>query len=138
MRAFITVLLAAYATPGMSDPDEDSHYFYTTLPGRYALIGQYPDRGAVYRGTAEIQLKDGRLYLEKKIEETVTLAKGAIERADPGEAEVLRFRWPDHIETCLVRLDLDNYGRLTCNWVKAGTNARQPGLEAYFSTETWP
>jgi hypothetical protein len=102
------------------------------------LIGQFPDGGEAYQGTAQITYRDGRLQLVKHIEDKAITAEGKVERADPGEADVLRFRWPDHEETCLVSIDLDNYARLSCYWIVTGTEHKKPGLEAYFSTETWP
>jgi hypothetical protein len=41
------------------------------------------------------------------------------------------------VMTCPVSSDLDNFGRLSCLWVVEGQQHRAPGLEVYFSTETW-
>jgi hypothetical protein len=97
-----------------------------------------PDGGAAYKGEAKIALADGRLQLLKEVGENTVTAQGTVQRADPGEADVIRFSWPGHEETCLVRLDLDNYARLSCVWTVNGAVHRQPGLEAFFATDAWP
>jgi hypothetical protein len=142
LRRFAPLLIAlpALGTLGgaaAGDP-HDRHFHFKVLPGRYALIGQHPDGGATYQGDAEIADQGGRLTLVKRIGGETTVAEGTVERADPGEADVLRLRWPGHEETCLVRLDLDNYARLSCHWSGPEPAHRRPGLEAYFATETWP
>jgi hypothetical protein len=137
-RAIVCALLVAAPALGASADDDEPHPFYTVVPGRFAVIGQWPDDGAPYKGRAKIVYAEGRLHLLKEIGEMSVTAEGTVERADPGESDVVRFRWPDHEETCLVRLDLDNYARLTCYWTVSGTSHRQPGLEAYFPTDAWP
>jgi hypothetical protein len=42
------------------------------------------------------------------------------------------------VMTCLIAGDLDNYARLTCNWLREGSGPKEPGLEAMFSTAAWP
>jgi hypothetical protein len=134
----MTLLVAGLLSASAAGRDEEPSMYYTLVPGRYALIGQFPDGGTVYQGTAEITYQDGRLELVKHIEDKAITAEGEVESANPGESKVLRFRWPEHKETCLVSVDLDNYGRLSCYWIVTGTDHKKPGLEAYFSTETWP
>lgn len=141
MKTYLVAL--AVVVPALlsvaSAPDEsERHIYYTLVPGRFALIGQFPDGGATYQGTAEITDQNGRLHLVKHVDGKDVTAEGAVERADPGEADVLRFRWPGHIATCLVGSDLDNYSRLTCHWTIDGSEHKKPGLEAYFPTESWP
>lgn len=124
------VLLAA------SVDDEERHIYYAVVPGRYALIGQFPDAGSVYNGTAQISARDGRFHLTKHVDGKDVTAEGQVERANPGETDVVRFRWSGHTETCLVSADLDNYSRLTCYWEISGAGHRKPGLEAYFPIDT--
>jgi hypothetical protein len=139
ITAIATVLMISVIAPAsVVGDDEELSVYYDLVPDRYALIGQLPDGGAAYQGTAEITYLDSRLQLVKHIENKAITATGKVERADPGESYVLRFRWPEHEETCLVSVDLDNYGRLSCYWIVKGTDHKKPGLEAYFSTETWP
>jgi hypothetical protein len=38
--------------------------------------------------------------------------------------------------TCLVGADLDNHARLTCYWLREGSQPAEPGLEAMFFTST--
>lgn len=125
----------AYSAPA---DEQVRHLYFTVVPGRFALIGQHPDGGATYEGTAEITVENGRLRLVKRVGSKDVTAEGTVERADPGEADVLRFRWPGHTATCLVASDLDNYSRLTCYWARNGAVHERPGLEAYFPTERWP
>jgi len=131
------ILIPALPTAALADVEE-RHVYFTVVPGRFGLIGQFPDGGATYKGTAEITDRNGRLHLVKHIDGEDITAEGTVERADPGEADVLRFKWPGHAATCLVGSDLDNYSRLTCYWTINGPGHRKPGLEAYFPTERWP
>jgi hypothetical protein len=39
--------------------------------------------------------------------------------------------------TCLVGADLDNHARLTCYWLREGSQPAEPGLEAMFPTSAW-
>lgn len=132
--------LALLAPPawGASESEDEPHPYYTIVPGRFAVIGQLPDGGAPYQGQATIAYAEGRLQLLRQIGENTVTATGTVQRADPGEADVIRFQWPGHEETCLVRLDLDNYARLSCVWTVKGATHRQPGLEAFFATDAWP
>jgi hypothetical protein len=53
----------------------------------------------------------------------------------------LRLRWEENglkEMTCQVHSDLDNYARMTCYWHSAGEASMEPGLEALFSTSSWP
>ena len=114
--------LLAVAACAASAAEQGDDFLYSFLPGSYAVIGQMPDGGAAYAGTAEI-IQSG--------------PEGHIERASPGEAKVLRVIWDGRRETCLIHTDLDNYGRLTCYWTVNGVRYRSPGLEAFFSTGQW-
>ena len=143
MKSFALItaaLLVSEFLPASAVGDDALSQLFTTrwLRVATALIGQFPDGGATYKGMAEITYQDDRLQLVKHIENKAITAEGKVERANPGETNVLRFRWPEHEETCLVSIDLDNYSRLSCYWTEQGTDHKQPGLEAYFSTETWP
>ena len=120
-----------------ADPVEE-HLYYSFLPGPYALIGQAPDGGAAYSGSADITFSNGVLSLVKTINGHTTRATGTVERAVIAEADVLAFKAPGENATCLVHGDLDNYGRLTCYWTHPGVDHKRPGLEAYFPTAAWP
>ena len=59
----------------------------------------------------------------------------------PDEGRVLRFLSQDPepmTMTCIVSSDLDNYARLTCVWLRQGSEPAEPGLEAMFPTAEWP
>jgi hypothetical protein len=130
----LAILISALSTATSAD-EKERHFYFTVVPGRFALIGQFPDGGATYKGTAEITDHKGRLRIVKHVGGKDVTAEGTVERADPGEADVLRFKWPGHTATCLVGSDLDNYSRLTCYWTINGVKHKKPGLEAYFPTE---
>jgi hypothetical protein len=123
-----------------AEPDRDLMDF---VVGNYALIGREPDGGSVYSGTANIGLSgDDHLVLRRKIDGHEIVAEGRFEvPSPPGEGRVLRFRWRDPapiLMTCLVGSDLDNYARLSCIWVREGSQPNEPGLEAMFPTANWP
>src|SRR5262249_1883877 len=98
--------------------------------------------GATYSGSARIEQTGNELLLSRTRSERKVIARGRLEvPSPPGEGHILRFRWkdPDPVTmTCLIGSDLDNYARLTCYWMRDGTEPRQPGLEAMFSTADWP
>jgi hypothetical protein len=117
--------------------EEAEHIYYSLVPGHYVVIGRHPDAGKTYSGTASISYEHGHLLLSKKLGEDTVSATGVVGKASPGEADLIRFEWEDHSETCLLAVDLDNYSRLTCYWTVNGAKHREPGLEAYFSTDAW-
>ncbi|MCE4056398.1 hypothetical protein [Pseudomonas sp. Au-Pse12] len=129
-------LLASYGIQA-ADPAEP-HVYYSMVPGQFMLIGKQPDGGPAYAGTAVIRYENQALTLLKTIDGQTTTAIGKVERARIAEADVVNFSWPGHSATCLVRGDLDNYSRLSCYWFNNGVEHQEPGLEAYFPTETWP
>lgn len=118
--------------------DSAPSMLHTMLPGHYAIIGQMPNSGETYAGSAQITLNEGMLELTRTIDGQTINGTGAVEHAEIGEAEVVRFRWPGHSATCLHQLDLDNYSRLSCYWTPDGQTPKLPGLEAYFPTANWP
>lgn len=130
----LAVLIPALPTSAWA-AEKERHPYFKAVPGRFVLIGQFPDGGATYKGTAEITDRNGRLHLVKHIDGKDVTAEGTVERAAPGEADVLRFKWTGHAATCLVGSDLDNYSRLTCYWTINGAEHKRPGLEAYFPAE---
>jgi hypothetical protein len=132
----LAVLVLALLSAASAD-EKEPHFYFTVVPGRFALIGQLPDGGPAYKGTAEITDRNGRFHIVKHVDGKDITAEGTVERAKIGERDVVRFRWPGHAETCLVGSDLDNYSRLTCYWTVDGAEHKKPGLEAYFPIETW-
>jgi hypothetical protein len=135
-HAFCALLLTS-SSAFAADPQE-THLYYGMVPGEYAVIGQEPDGGPAYRGHASIRFENGALSLVKTVNGISTRAIGKVTRTTLAKADVLRFTWPEHGATCLVRGDLDNYSRLTCYWTRNGVDHKAPGLEAYFPTATWP
>ena len=108
--------------------------------GSYAIVGQEPEGGAVYSGSAEIKIDGSNLVMTRRIGGHSTEAIGSFEVALGGEAKVLRFRSSARSAatmTCLSGTDLDNYPRLTCLWQRAGKAPASPGLEALFPTAAW-
>lgn len=130
---------AGAEAPAPSSVDEPVQW--QLAPGRYRLIGQRPDGGATYQGLARIDRIGDRLRLVRQIGGVSETIWGAVRRADPGEAWVLAFSWRvgkhPYDMICLVGTDLDNYGRLSCHWGRAGNPHAQPGMEAYFAREPW-
>lgn len=135
----ILALVTSCAAPAGDVPDYEPWLDF--IPGRYAIVGQSPDNGPPYAGSAVISVANGAFSLTRTIGSTTVIAKGTIEvPSPPGEGKVLRFRWVDgtpHLMTCLVHGDLDNHARLTCAWIIEGVSRQMPGLEAYFSSEPW-
>jgi hypothetical protein len=111
------------------------------LVGDYTIVGQEPDGGAAYSGSAHIELAEGRLVLKSQRGGHEVTAAGRFEvPSPPGEGRILRFRWQDPepmLMACLVGSDLDNYPRLTCLWFREGSQPARPGLEAMFPSATW-
>jgi hypothetical protein len=139
----IAVLLAAPTLAAEAEPDDSMLGF---VVGDYVVIGRDPDSGAVYSGSARIGLADigpaGGLVLERRVGEHPITARGGFEvPSPPGEGRVLRFRWQEPapiVMTCIVGSDLDNYARLTCIWLREGSEPATPGLEAMFPTASKP
>lgn len=106
--------------------------------GRYRLIGQQPDAGTTYSGEVEIyrEGQSSQLKVRRIIADRVVEGAAAIESALHGEAMVLRMRFREngtaHESTCLVKGDLDNYARLSCQLYRQDGKTRQAGLEALF------
>jgi hypothetical protein len=136
----MTKILALVALLAAAQPVENP--WASLVPGRYVLIGREPDGGATYTGEATIKARGRNAYqLRRTVAGKTVEADGKVEVPSPGEGQVLRFRWREggraKVATCLVSSDLDNYGRLSCLWVTEGQEHKTPGLEAYFSNETW-
>jgi hypothetical protein len=141
-RRVLIALLAAFALlPDLAMANDDEPFVLSFVEGDYALIGQEPDGGTVYAGTARIAKDGDQLILDRRIAGRTQRAVGRVEvPSPPGEGQVLRFRWDDGravIMTCLVVADLDNYARLTCLWNAASQPSHEPGLEAMFPTAVW-
>ncbi|NBF06846.1 hypothetical protein GV819_31725 [Pseudomonas sp. Fl5BN2] len=134
--ALLGLLLGSPGAHAAQTPEP--HIYYSMVPGHFMFIGKDPDGGATYSGTAVIRFENQALTLVKTQDGKTSTAIGKVERAAMAEADVLRFTWPGHSSTCLVRSDLDNYSRLSCYWIENGVEHKEPGLEAYFPTETWP
>jgi len=120
--------------------EEEESFQWSFVPGRYEFIGRHPDSLLTYTGTAKIDRVGKQLRLSRTIAGNKSQVFGVVRRADPGEADVLSFKWgkKDPMEmVCLVGSDLDNYPRLTCHWGKTGNPHTQPGMEAYFAQEPW-
>ncbi len=141
-----SLLLAVAASGAGSIPlaakDDSGASLLDFVTGDYAVIGQEPEGGAAYAGSAHIEPAEGGVTLKERRGGRELTAIGKVEvPSPPGEGTVLRFRWQDGgpmVMTCLVSGDLDNYARLTCYWLRAGSESKQPGLEAMFPTAAWP
>lgn len=140
-----SLLLAVAASGAGSIPlaakDDAEQSLLDFVTGDYAIIGQEPDGDAAYVGSASIEPEQGGVTLKERHGSHEFTAHGTVEAPSPGEGTVLRFRWQDDgpmIMSCLVSGDLDNYARLTCYWLRQGSEPKQPGLEAMFPTAAWP
>ncbi len=134
----VTGISVALAETGADPADEPMHWDF--VPGRYTLIGRYPDSAHTYTGVARIERTGQRLRLTRHVGGRTSRVYGVVRRADPGEAWVLEFKWQERRAMemiCLVGADLDNYARLTCHWGVTRNPHRQPGMEAYFAQEPW-
>jgi hypothetical protein len=141
----VSLLVAVAASGAGSIPlaakDDAEQSLLDFVTGDYAIIGQEPDGGAAYVGSASIEPEQGGVTLKERHGSYEFTAHGTVEAPSPGEGKVLRFRWQDDgpmIMSCLVAGDLDNYARLTCYWLRQGSEPKQPGLEAMFPTAAWP
>ncbi|WP_233281644.1 hypothetical protein [Pseudomonas tructae] len=130
--------LALVASASIADDEDYPDPLYGFVVGPYALIGKEPDNGATYSGRATLRYLDGQLVLAKTIDGKTHTAIGKVEVAAIAKAKVLRFTWPGHHSTCLIHGDLDNYARLTCYWQRDGIEHKEPGMETYFPTASWP
>ncbi len=137
--AAIAILACPVPLSAKDSSDDDLLGF---VAGAYAIVGQEPDGGAAYSGSATIEPSEGGATLKERRGDHEFTASGKVEvPSPPGEGKVLRFRWQDGgpmVMTCLVSGDLDNYARLTCYWLREGSEPKQPGLEAMFPTAAWP
>lgn len=134
LLALVFAAPAAWAGEAENRPEIDF------VVGHYVLIGRDPDSTRVYTGSARIEREGDRLRLSREVAGKTSRIYGIVRRADPGDAYVLAFAWGDKpaLEmVCLIGGDLDNYARLTCQWGQRGKPYKQPGMEAYFSRESW-
>ncbi|MGF6594605.1 hypothetical protein ABIE20_004845 [Pseudomonas sp. 2835] len=137
MRLLLLSLLLV-GTVCVADDEDYPDPLYGFVVGPYALIGKAPDNGATYSGRATLRYVDGQLLLTTTLDGKTRTAIGQVEVAAIAKAKVLRFTWPGHRSTCLIHGDLDNYARLTCYWQRDGVEHKEPGMESYFPTATWP
>ena len=138
------LLLAALAVSGAAAvlaKDGDDTLRDLVL-GDYVTVGREPDGGIAYNGSARIEFDGDHLVLRERRGEHQITAAGRFEvPSPPDEGRVLRFlsQDPEPVTmTCIVSSDLDNYARLTCLWLRQGTEPAEPGLEAMFPTAEWP
>ena len=133
-------LAVCFSAGPLAARDDSEDELFGFVEGEYAVIGQEPNGGAAYSGSAKIVVEGGLKLKERRGDHEFT-ATGKIEvPSPPGEGKVLRFRWQDSgpmLMTCLVAGDLDNYARLTCYWFGEGSDPKRPGLEALFPTGAW-
>jgi len=110
------------------------------LPGGYAIVGQLPEGGPTYAGTARIVTDaDGaHLRLQREVDGRRVEVELQPDRARPGEGFVLRLRWPGSQASCLPMTDLDNRVRLSCYHWETGSLPKRPGLETWYPTDDWP
>ncbi len=135
-----SLVLAPRVAPGA----EETPSYLAAMGGEYIVVGRPPvgregDRRA-YTGKVRVEVQGREVKVWRSIDGVETLLVGGLERALPGEMQVLRLRAPGGPTfTCLERGDLDNYLRLTCVWTHAAkASPREPGLEAWFPTGAWP
>jgi len=128
----------AVTSPQLSD---ESEFLTAFVVGDYVVLGRQPRGGSPYVGAARIERDGMELVLSRRFDGREVAARGWFDLASPGEGRVLRFRWEENglkEMTCQVHSDLENYARITCYWHSAGEVSTEPGLEALFSTASWP
>lgn len=137
----IALVALAGASPALAQTGDADDEFLGFLVGEYVIVGQEPDGGTLYSGTAQLERSGDGLVLRRKRGAREVLAAGRLDvPSPPGEGRVLRFAWetPDPVRmTCLIGTDLDNYARLTCVWGVEGAAHGRPGIEALFPTAPW-
>lgn len=139
-KRIVVLMLTCLAALPSHGTEDGEPVLWSFVPGRYQFIGRHPDSLRTYSGTATIERVGNKLRLTRSIAGKRSQVLGVVRRADPGEADVLAFKWGNRTPmemVCLVGSDLDNYPRLTCHWGKKGNPHTQPGLEAYFALEPW-
>ena len=80
------MFLTGVSTPVPAQPAD----LYGFLSGSYAVIGKRPDSSETYSGQINLQEADGQLQVVRVVNSQKTRGTGKIERADPGDADVLR------------------------------------------------
>jgi hypothetical protein len=137
IQALWMLLLSALLC-GNAEATEEAHPLTSFVIGEYVIVGQEPNGGPAYSGSARIDVTESRLTLKRQRGDDRIEAAGDFETpSPPSEGRVLRFRWKDRepiVMTCLVGSDLDNYPRLTCLWDPGDSQESRPGLEAMFPT----
>lgn len=132
MKVFILLLLTLLP----SFVNAGNNHLSDFVVGKYLLIGKMLDSDQAYSGKVEIFRKSDKLVVRRQIGNVVTKGTASIEKANHGEAEVLRIRFSEgsieYEETCLIKPDLDNYARMSCHLYKPGIKTNKPGLEALF------
>jgi hypothetical protein len=131
---------AINATPAQAQ-DTEIDFLLGFVVGDYVLIGRESNNGSPYNGVARIERTSDGLIIRRRIGDESILGTGTVKASISGESILLQFHdagAEPRQTTCLIQSDLDNYARLTCLWTGEGAPVVEPGLEAYFPTETWP
>ncbi|MGF1624350.1 MAG: hypothetical protein ACFCVH_05665 [Alphaproteobacteria bacterium] len=104
--------------------------------GSYVVVGQHPDGGSVYGGSASIEAGVGEvMILERRIDgETIRETLRVSSLQPLADASVLNVHDDGGVivASCLWASDLDNYPRLTCLRAPRGGRHDQLGYEAMF------
>ena len=113
------------------DPPDD---FFA---GSYAIVGQKPADGTAYKGRADIEVRDDKIFLSRTVGGKTTTVEGKFHFAGESKRKSLRFAWKDAQGSaemfCQYGVDFDNYPRLSCLWTD-GRKSREglPGFESYY------
>lgn len=116
---------------GRDDPPDD---FFA---GKYAIVGQKPADGTAYKGRADIEVRDDKIFLSRTVGGKTTTVEGKFYLAGEAKKKSLEFAWKDARGSaemfCQYGVDLDNYPRLSCVWTD-GRKSRNglPGFESYY------
>jgi len=105
--------------------------------GNYVIVGQKPADGMSYKGKAQIEIKDKKIFLSRTIGGKTTTVQGESYLAGEMKKKSLKFAWKNGAKNaemvCQYSVDFDNYARLSCLW-SDGSKGRNglPGFESYY------
>ncbi|KAA9000668.1 hypothetical protein FJU30_10655 [Affinibrenneria salicis] len=109
-------------------PDEE---FPAGLTGQYRVIGKRPISGALYSASLTVGINSQNYPLRLTEGDKVIQGEAWLERCGPDKTLALMTRYEDQEGQCSIRMDGDNYWRVSCLTRKDG---QSDGLEAWFQT----
>lgn len=144
-RVVLALALLAALAIGPSVAEEAAADLLAYFAGHYELIGRAPGGGAAYSGAMEVTVDGGRLRLVRTIGAARSTGTARIEERTADRIRILTVDLEGGPTSdrpleawCAIGSDLDNGPRLTCLVRPRGVETAQPGLEAWFWSDTPP